>query len=168
MALITSTTNLDYLIDPLRVHLGDFTVPYTYTDNELRTRIVYAVKTLMNRWNNKYLINNTTNNVSRNGNWKYLLASPPIIQHNDERPIILQASIDLKQARLSTNAATGGSWKDDEVSYSNVAGLESMKADLMKEVEELDGILGKARERLAQPKKHSLKGFENPPNIYEG
>lgn len=167
MSLITST-NLDYLITPLRLHLDDNDAPYEFSDNELKTRLVYAVKALMSRWNNKYLIDNDTNDVKRNANWTYIIGSPPIVQHSDERPIILQASIDIKSAALYNSSWNVGKWRDDEVSYSNVEGAKSVEESLLRDIQELEGLLPTARKRLAQPKKHSLPGFILPDNIYEG
>ncbi len=168
MSLITTPTNLDYLITPLRLHLNDNSSPYTYSDDELRTRLVYAVKALMPRWNYRYLINDSTNNVYRNPHCVFLFSSPPIIQHGDERPIILQAAIDIKVAVVYTNSQTAGTWKDEEISYSNVEGIRVMKESLNRDIEELNALLPVGRKRLAQPVKQSLPGFMNPPNVYEG
>lgn len=166
--LISGTTNIDYLITALRLHLNDETEPYTFTDTVLRTRLVYAVKALMPRWNNKYLINEDTNYVERNPHVTYLFADPPLVQHQDERPIVLQASIDVKNSLIYTSSWNIGSWKDDEVSYSNIEGSKSVNESLNRDIEELKALLPDARKRLAQPSKQSLPGFDYPPNEYEG
>lgn len=169
MALITDPTNLDYLITPLRLTIGDFDEPYTYSDDNLRTRLTYAVKALAPRWNNKYLINNDTNYVERNPNTTYLMSDPPLIQYSDERPIILQAAIDIINTALYTLSATAVSWKDDEVSYSNKDSLVAYQASLMRYLNELDSLLPAAQQRLASTRKSSLPGFTwAVGNEYEG
>lgn len=168
MELITTPTNLDYLISSLRLHISDTTEPYTYTDEELRTRLVNAVKTLMYRWNYKYIIDEN-NNATRNPNVVFLFPEPPTIQYADEIPIVLQASIDIKSAVLFNTAnTTGASWKDDEISFSNNEGLRALSESLQRDKDILEGILPTARERLAQPKKQSLPGFTPETNPYEG
>lgn len=169
MALITDPTNLDYLITPLRLTIGDFNTPYVYSDDELRTRLTYAVKALSPRWNNKYLINNTTNYVERNPNTIYLMADPPLIQVGDERPIILQAAIDILNAVLYTLSASAVSWKDDEVSFSNKDSLVAYQASLARYLNELEGLLPIGTKRLAAARKASLPGFTLAiGNEYEG
>lgn len=169
MALITDATNLDYLITPLRLHIGDLEEPYTYSDDELRTRLVYAVKALAPRWNYKYLINNDTNYIERNINTVYLFAEPPLLQYSDERAIILQASIDIKNTALYLLSASTVSWKDDEVSYSNKDSMVSYQAGLLRDLEELMGILPAAGKQLVSARKSSLKGFTiEVGNTYEG
>lgn len=159
MALITTPTNLDYLITPLRLTVADFDEPYTYSDDNLRTRIVYAVKALSGRWNNKYLINNDTNNVERNPNTVYLMPEPPIVQHSDERPIVLQAAIDITNDVLITLSASVVSWKDDEVSFSNKDSITAYQNALMRYLNELDALIPSASKRLASTRKSSLLGF---------
>jgi len=167
MELITNETNLDYLITPLRLHIGDYEDEFTYTDAFLRTHLVYAVKALGPRWNYKYLID-ADNAVSRNPHRAYLFASPPIIEYSDERAIILQAAIDIKSPIVYTRSMTTVQWKDEEVSYSNTVGHTALADSLKKDLEELESLFPPPRKRLAQPKKQSLPGFENPPNQYEG
>jgi len=163
--LITDISNIDSLITPLRMHINDST--FTISDSELRTRLLYATKALAARWNNKYLVN-TSNDVERNPNLVYLFSSPPVIQNLDERAIILQASIDVKGSLFYNSAWNVGSWKDEEISYSNVTGAKSVQDSLLRDIEELNNILPVGRQRLAQPSKQSLPGFNNPPNEYEG
>jgi hypothetical protein len=168
MALITSTTNLDYLITPVRLQINDFDLPYTYSDDLLRTRLVYGVKALMSRWNNKYLINNDTNNIERNPNVPYLFPDPPLVQAMDERPIILQAAIGVESALISSLSASAVTWKDDEVSYSNKDSIAFQQAALLRDLAELEALLPVAGKRLAQAKRGDLPGFSLPYDRYEG
>jgi len=118
---ISSATSLDYLIPDLRMHLGDYTEPYTNSTEYLRHALVMACKTLMKKWHNRYIIDSDYN-VKRNAGVTFAIAEPPVIQYADERAFILQASISVKSATLHDTAWDIGSWRDDEVSYSNIAG----------------------------------------------
>jgi hypothetical protein len=168
MALITTETNLDYLITALRLQINDAEEPYTFSDDFLRTHLVNAVKALMGRWNNKYLINNTTNYVERNPYIAFQFPEPPVVQHSDERSIVLQAAINLKRAYVYNSSQSAVSWKDDEVSYSNLGSIKAIRESLSDDMAELDLLLPTARTRLAQTRKQSLLGFDNPPNEFEG
>lgn len=53
--MITSPTNMDYLIEPVRMRLGDFAGTF-YSDSLVRTSLVNAVKFLQKRWRSKYQI----------------------------------------------------------------------------------------------------------------
>ena len=53
--MITSPTNMDYLIEPVRMRLGDFSGT-SYSDPLVRTSLVNAVKFLQKRWRSKYQI----------------------------------------------------------------------------------------------------------------
>jgi len=163
MAIIVATS-LDYLIDDLRVHLGDFTVPYTYTLEHLRHCLVMACKTLMHKWHNKYVIN-ASYVVARSTTVPFAVVAPPIIQYSDERAFILQASIIVKSGEIQHSAWDVASWRDDEIAYSNIAGAGQMQKSLLKDMDELEMWL---RRRLYMGTKQSLPGFTLPINVFEG
>jgi hypothetical protein len=156
---VSTVTNLDYLIDWLRLHLGD-TEPasYRYTDEWLRTSLVMSVKALMKWWNYKYLIDDD-NNVERNSNYTYLFASPPIVERGDERAIILMASIIIKEGSLEDASWSIGSWRDAEIAYSNIEGSRAKSSSIQRDFEELNGMMSPPKKRLAQPVKGDLPGF---------
>lgn len=156
------SSNLDYLIDDLRLHLYDIdSSSYRYEDDWLRTALVAAVKSLMPWWNEKYVIN-TNNDVARNTSshgWAssdYEYDSPPVIMVGDERPIILMASIIIKGGTLENNAWDYGSWKDDEISYSNIEGGKQKNQSLMRDWNELTDYLTPPTKKLAQTFKRDL------------
>jgi len=93
---ITSATNYDYLIPKLRLHLGDFTEPYRYTDEWLRTALAGSIDLLGAWWDNKYQLSSDELTVSRNTAVSFTVAEPPIIVKSDERPIILRAGLIMK------------------------------------------------------------------------
>lgn len=156
---IEETTNLDYLIMDLRLHLGDTDdSAYRYTDDWLRTALVMSVKSLMRWWNYKYLLD-TSYNVYRNENHIYLFAEPPIIEYGDEYPIVLMASIIIKEGSLEVNSWNVGSWRDAEIAYSNIEGNRAKTQSLQKDWDALEAVLKPPQKRLAQSKKGSLPGY---------
>jgi len=161
---IYQTTDLDYLISDLRIHLGDYTEPYTYEMEFLRHALVMACKTLMKKWKNRYSINDSYV-VSRNTAISFSEVSPPVIERADERAFILQAAIIIKGANLTDTAWNIASWRDDEISYSNLAGGKTMQNMLDRDIEELEELLKK---RLFKTKKQTLGGFKLPRNVAEG
>lgn len=152
-------TNLDYLLDDLRLHMYDIdSSSYRYEDSWLLTSLVAAVKALMSWWNNKYVID-TSNNVARNSTWDdddYEFDSPPIVQINDERPIILMAAIIIKGGTLENNAWDYGSWRDDEIYFSNTEGGKQKNISLKRDVEELLTYVTPPTKKLAQTFKRNL------------
>ena len=162
---IDESTNLDYLIDSLRLHLGDMdSGSYRYTDEWLRTALVMSIKALQRWWDYKYLVD-TDYDVYRNQHWDYLFPEPPIIEHGDEEPVVLMASILTKEGSLENNSWNVGSWRDAEIAYSNIEGNKAKLASLEKDWEALTGMLKPPTKRLARTQKGSLPGYKG--NIYE-
>lgn len=176
MAIYVST-DLDYLIPQLRLHLGDIDPEaYRYVDIWLRSSLVYGVRALERWWNFRYLMTHVETTISgdlvsgeytvaRNPHHFYEVPPPPVIQHIDERPIILMASILVKGGSLESSAWGTGSWKDAEISYSNIAGGKIRDESLARDLRELELYLKPPNKRLAQPRKGSLPGFKR--NRYE-
>ena len=158
-------TNLDYLIDELRFQIGDTTVgSYRYIDSWLRTTLVSAVKA-SSRWlNDKYILTEEYN-VYRNPNIAFEFDSPPIIEHRDERVIILLASIIIKQGSLQNAAWDVSSWKDREISYSNIESGKQLEKSILRDWEELTSLVKIPVKRLARTIKNTLPGFLD--NEYE-
>ena len=162
---IDTTTNLDYLITYLRLHLGDTdSTSYRYTDAWLRTAIVVSVKNLQVWWNHKYLIN-TDYNTYRNPNGAFLFPSPPIIQNSDEQPIILMSSMVIKGGSLESNSWTVGSWKDHEIAYSNIEGNKAKIESIRSDYTALTNLIKPPANRLAWTIKGCLPGFHE--NVFE-
>lgn len=160
---ILVATSLDYLISDLRLQVGDLDST-SYTDGFLRQVLVMATKTLMKKWRNRYTINSAYT-VARNINSSYSEDPPPVIEYADERAFILQSSIIIKSSDITDNAWDIGSWRDDELAYSNIAGASALRDSLMKDIEELADLL---KRRLFAGSKQSLGGFHLPFNIAEG
>jgi hypothetical protein len=119
--MITTVTNIDYLIPTLRLHLGDIdSASYRYIDDWLRTALVTSVKVMQRWWTNRYLVDSITYDISRSSTGVFSFNEPPIIQDRDERPIILMASILVRGGQLEANSWNVGSWKDAEISVSTI------------------------------------------------
>ena len=161
---ISIPTSLDYLISDLRVHLGDITTPYNHADGLLRHALVMACKTLMHKWRNKYTINSSYI-VARSNIFPFVLTSPPVIQYSDERAFILQASIIVKSGSITSTANSIGSWRDDEIAYSNIASSKVRDTSLDNDLRELELWL---RRRLSKGGRQSFVGFKLPLNTREG
>jgi hypothetical protein len=156
--MISTPTNLDYLIDFVRVQVGDLTPPYRYTDDMLRTTLVAAVQDLQRWWNNRYMLDSSYN-VYRNPNMEFLVPEPPIIQDADIKPIKLMASIIIKSGTLENMSYSFGSWRDAEVSYSNIEGGRQKDTSLQRDWDELYAIMLPPTKRLAGAIKGSLPGY---------
>lgn len=157
------TTNLFEYIEKLRLHLGD-TDPdsYRYMDEWLRASLISAVELLMPRWNYKYLLNDE-DDVYRNTTVRFLFSEPPVIERGDVWPIILQASIIIKEGSMESVSWSLGAWRDAEISYSNLEGSRAKDRSIERDIELLDQMLPWRTKRLAQPIKGHLPGYlDNP------
>lgn len=183
---IATESGLDYLLGSLRSHLGDIVSPYQFSDGLLRRSLVDAVKSLTKRWQTRYTI--TCSGLTINeplfisgvdysywyvyrtpDAWLFPVDEPPIILVEDERPIVLQASISIKNGLLQRNVLNFGSWRDDEISVSNIAGGDKLEKSILRDQAELDLMLPPRSQKLAHPRKQSLVGFSSTVlNIYEG
>lgn len=165
---IDTAVNIDYMIPSLRLWLGDIdSTAYRFTDPWLRTALVGSVKALRSWWHDKYLVNDDTYCITRNTDRQYSFEypEPPIIDHRDEMPIILMASITIKSGSLQNNSWNLGSFRDFEISYNaNQIGREQA-ASLRLDWETLKDYLKPPSHRLATPQKRSIVGFKS--NQYE-
>lgn len=135
---IVTTENLEYLLPVLRLHLGDITpATYRYTDEWLLVALLSSVKSLQRWWGNKYLVDATTEDVSRNSEVDFTYEEPNIIQDRDERPVILMAAILIKSGQLESNSWNVGSWKDAEIAVSNIEGNKAKEFGIKMDWEEL-------------------------------
>ena len=161
-----ATTTIDYLLPELRLHLGDIdSSSYRYASEWLEVALEMAIKSLGRWWNLKYLMDMSTHTVSRNPNLTFVLSEPPVIEMQDERPILLMASIIIKEGSLENNSWNAGAWKDAEISFSNLEGSRAKQLSLQKDWDELSMLLSTPTSRLAQALKGSLPGYKQ--NTFE-
>lgn len=158
---IETEINMEYLLPSLRFHLGDTNSDsYRYLDSWLRRALVNSVISLQSWWNSRYLIDDNYD-VYRNTLIQFEYQEPPIIQQKDERPIILMAGIIVKEGSLESSAWGVASWRDAEISYSNIAGGTLRDKSLQRDWDELTDILKPPQKKLARSKKGSLPGYLN-------
>jgi hypothetical protein len=161
---IQNPTNVDYLIDYLRLRVGDTNpTAYRYTDEWLRTALVLSMKNLQRYQNNKYLID-ADSNIYRNPHIAFLTPETDgIIEERDEPVIVLMAAIIVLEGSLENSAWDAVSWKDAEISYSNLEQFRSRDASLRRLIDELNDLILPPRKRLAKIKKQSLPGYKGNP-----
>ena len=134
------TSNLEELIAPLRIQIGDLATTPTYSDETLHMVLRNAVTALMRRWNDRYYVD-VDGVVHRNSGIEFIWSSPPVIQSGDTRPIIVQASIMIKTGKKFSEAGNAVSWKDDEISYSNREAALQTSSSLKDDIDELNTLL---------------------------
>jgi len=133
-------SNLEDLILPLRVQIGDTDAIPTLSDEMLHVILLESVASLMSRWGDKYYITNDKV-VKRNSNVTFDWSAPPEIQHKDRRPIVLQASILIKGGVKFSESSGAVSWRDEEISYSNIESARQRSSTLEDDIKELEAIL---------------------------
>lgn len=159
--LVRNASNVRYLIPQLRLIIGDIdSSSYRYLDDWLEISLLLSVKTIGGKWmNNKYLVD-TSDQVTRNPNSTFLLPEPPTIQYQDEKAILLMAAIITLEGSLENSAWDFASWRDNEISYSNLESARSRDAILTRLWNELTGVIKPPTKRLAEAKKGDLPGYK--------
>jgi len=156
------TTTLAYLIPQLRRHISDYDTPYTYTDATLSGFLFDAVKALGNRWHNKYrvaTVDGVEDLIIRSGDEEiFEFSEPPVIQYQDERALVLQASIILKSSTKWNESGNAVTWRDEEISYSNVQSARQRSSTLQDDIDELNALFPI---KLAKPKYGRLYGWKH-------
>ena len=169
--MITTITNLDYLIPAVRMHVGDLTST-VFSDSILRTALVYGVQSLGPRWNNRYLImmsgmmlddhtistpvGNITVDVIpneydafRNTYQTFASEDPPVLEQTDQTPLLLSAAMLVRRSALTSSMSAFSAWSTPDLSYSNV---QSSKALLLLIEEDAKALDRWFSARLATPR----------------
>lgn len=158
---ITTPTDLDYLIPELRFRLGDTDeTAYRYLDEWLRVSLVSALKALQRWWRVRYTIDETTYVISRWPLSTFSMEEPPVIQQNDETPILIMASILTKSGVLQNNSWVVGSWRDAEIAVSNIEGGKMKDSSLGRDWSELEMYLTPPKKILIRPFRETIPGSE--------
>lgn len=157
--MIQTPTNLDFLIQFVRLRVGDVdSSSYRYIDDWIRTALVAAVDKLTKWWQHKYLLDNNYN-VYRNPeylNFIYDETNFGIIEPGDKDAIILMATIILLEGSLENSAWNFHSWRDAEISYSNLEQSRTRNEILRKLWDELYDILKPPKKRLARSRRGKI------------
>ena len=160
----TGVTNLDELIIYVRLKIGDTdSTAYRYTDSWIRSSLVSAIHFLQKWFNYKYLLDDF-NNVYRNTNYGYFIFDEDtygIIESGDYPIITIAAAYILLEGSLQNSAWNFSSWRDAEISYSNLESSRAKTNMLDRLWNELQGYLKPPTKRLAQSRKASLPGYLN-------
>ncbi len=138
------TTTLAYLIPQFRRHISDYDEPYTFTDTLLSGLLFDAIKAIGRRWNNRYrvaTVNSVPDLIIRSDDaTMFTFSEPPVIQYQDERAIVLQASVILKSSTKWSESGSAVSWRDEEVAYSNLESARQRSSTLQDDINELNGM----------------------------
>lgn len=139
---------LSSLIPMLRLKLGDTnSESYRYLDAWLLSALEASISFLNRRWNGKYYLDETSTVVRSLTNLTFEYEAPPVIQFKDEWIIILGASILVKSGQLEGLSWDIGSWRDAELSYSNLESGKQKDQSLNRDIEELNSLLKPAVRR---------------------
>lgn len=154
--------NLSYLIPYVRLRIGDTnSATYRYSDEWIVVALTASVQMLGRYLNYRYLLD-STNSVYRNPNetnWIFDEATYGIIQPGDEQVIVLMATIILLEGSLENSAYNFVSWRDAEISFSNLEQSRARGGIIGRLWDELNSIILSPVKRLAKPIKQSLPGF---------
>lgn len=138
------TTTLAYLLPQMRRHIADYSEPYAYSDTLLSGLLFDAIKALGRRWNNRYRVATVVgipDLVIRCDDYTmFEFSEPPVIQYQDERAVVLQASIMLKSSTKWSESGSAVSWRDDEIAYSNLESARQRSSTLQDDINELNSI----------------------------
>jgi hypothetical protein len=149
--------NIAYLNPLLRVKIGDLTpASYRYLDEWLLTALVASVRAF---WGSKYSITDL-GDVTRNQGYYFTVdESLGVIESKDDYPIVVSAAIIILQGGLQSNSWNLASWKDAEISYSNLEGGRIQDGNLTRLYNELYSFVKPPGKRLAQAFGSPLPGF---------
>jgi hypothetical protein len=156
-------TNLNYLIPYVRLRLGD-TDPdnYRYLTKWIQTGLIASITTLGNWWNIKYLVN-ASDEVYRNTYCNFSFPEPPVVEPQDNQIIVLMATYIILEGSLENSAWDFVSWKDAEISYSNLESSRARSATLQRLWEELTSTMKVPTKKLARTLKGTMPGYLNNP-----
>ena len=167
---MTTYYDLTELYPRLRLRIGDI-VPatYRYTDAWLLVALQASVERLGKWFNYKYLLDATTGQVYRNTNANNFIFeevdSASVVEPSDKEIIVTMAAIITLEGSLENSAWDFASWRDAEISYSNLESARSRGATLQRLWDELLADIKPPMKRLARSKSNPLQGFKD--NSYE-
>jgi hypothetical protein len=156
-----ASIDISYLYDFLRLKTGDTTQPYRYTDAWLKVSLVLAIKSLQRYWRDKYLVDTITSEVYRNTDYQFWLfdESLGIIESADEPIIVIMAAIIILEGSLENSAWDINSWRDAEISVSNIQSGVTRSDNIRRLIDELFSVVTPPTKKLARALKASLPGY---------
>lgn len=160
-------TTMDYLLPTLRLKIGDIdSTHYRYLDEWLDISLVAAIKGLQRYWDSKYLVSDT-GLVSRNPEYQKFEfdETSGVIQNKDEEIIVIKAAIIILEGSLENSAWSIGSWKDAEISYSNIQQGNIRSSTVTNLRSQLDALIKSPMKRLTRGGRRSI--LEEVPSMGE-
>lgn len=155
---MTDTISIEYLIPALRLKIGDVnSSSYRYLDEWLATSLIVAIRGLQRYWASKYLITDG-GEAYRNTDYTDFEFEEVdgIIQQKDEEIILIKAALIILEGSLENSAWSIGSWKDAEISYSNIKAGD-LREDTVKRLKtELDSLIKSPMRRLTLGSRQSI------------
>jgi hypothetical protein len=156
------TVDIGYLITMVRFKIGDTDpLAYRYLDSWLRVALISAVKFLERWWRSRYYVTDA-GLVYRN---QYLAfdtdENERVIETMDEYIIALTAAFLTLQGALENSAWSTVSWKDAEISFTNLEGGRIRDKNVDRLWNELQSFLLPPTKKLARATKGSLPGYKN-------
>lgn len=175
---ITQTSNVDYLIDLVRLRVGDFDGT-AYSAALVRTAIISAVRYIQTRWNSKYQVFTDTTAITPqpgDGPTGYVYCSTvhgdawlpdtlavndvfrnPYVQftqtggvfeQDDEQAVITVSAYLLLLAKMQGSSDSLVSWATEDIRYSNL-GAERARSTVLESLQtEIQELF---RSRIARP-----------------
>jgi hypothetical protein len=163
--LVKESSNLSYLIPYVRLRLGDTDVSSRrYLDEWLQRSLVLSTITLGKWMNFKYLLDENYN-IYRNPNHQFMFPAPPVIEGADESIIVAMATYLTLEGSLENSAWDVVSWKDAEISFSNLESARTRSRVLERLWEEITLTVQPPGKRLSFSVKGHLPGYKR--NVYE-
>lgn len=151
--LITASSNLDFLITPLKLNYGDIEGTQ-YSDAVYRTALINAVRYLYSRWGGKYSLSG--NDIT-----------PTLATEGDAYAIVLAATVIIRGMRLSSSVDSMVSWTTPDLSVSASAKERSLTKMYDAAVKDLNDFfksgLGTSRKQFMYMVDTLL--YPIPPNI---
>jgi len=151
-------TSIDYLIPTLRIRIGDIdSSKYRYLDEWLMIALIAAVRGLERYWGSKYKITEG-GAITRNASYTNFefAESEGLVQKKDEDIIVIKAALVVLEGSLENSAWNIGSWKDAEISYSNIQS-GNLRGDTIKNLKaELDSLIKSPSKRLTRGGRQSI------------
>lgn len=154
-----TTTTLDYLIPYVRLRLGDLDeCNYRYLTKWIQTALVSASRVLIKWWNFKYLMT-AGDELYRNTQATFLFSEPPVVEPQDDQVLVILATYIILEGSLENSAWDFASWRDAEISYSNLESSRARSLTLQRLWDELLLNVKPPMKRLARPVKGTLPGY---------
>jgi hypothetical protein len=162
------SVNVSTLIPLLRIKIGDLTpASYRYTDEWLTTALIASIRAL---WSPKYSVTDL-GVVTRQT--QGMVFDPTVddetivgtIVPRDHYPICVLAAIIILQGNLENSAWNLASWKDAEISFTNLEGGRIRDGNINRLFDELYSFIKPPSKKLAWGLGKPLPGYTY--NVFE-